>query len=165
MSAAFSDYAPDLHTFCKARLAKLEQCDTQLQRPFKHTTFSAVAFNFGPEACAVPHKDSKDLRFGWSFITALGEFDGTRGGHLVLWDFGIVTEFPPHSAVLIPSAVLEHKNMAIQEGESRMSITQYNLAGIFEWIAYGFQQKHVAESIGKEPVEWSNSQDKFSTVF
>jgi len=35
--AAFSDYAPDLHAFCKARLAELEQWDPQLQRPFKDT--------------------------------------------------------------------------------------------------------------------------------
>ena len=154
MVAVFSDYAPDLHTFCKARLAELEQWDSRLQRPFKNTAFSAMTFNFGPDACTVPHKDFKTLGFGWCAITSLGEFDATRDGHLVLWDLDIAIEFPSHSTILIPSAILEHSNTAIQDGESWMNITQYNPAGIFEWIAYGFQQKHAAESVGEEPAEW-----------
>ena len=165
MVAVFSAHAPDLHAFSKARLAELEQWDSQLQRPFKDTTFNAMAFNFGPDACTVPHKDYKTLSFGWCSITSLGEFDATRGGHLVLWDLDIAIEFPPHSTILIPSAILEHSNTAIQDGESRMSITQYNPAGIFEWIAHDFQPKHVAMSAGKEPAEWwSQPPHMFSTI-
>lgn len=166
MLAVFSDYAPDLHSFCKARLAELEKRDPQLQRPFKDAAFGAMSFNFGSDPCAVPHKDFKHLGFGWCSITSLGEFDATRGGHLVLWDFDIAIEFPPHSTVLIPSAILEHSNTAIQDGENRTSITQYNPAGIFEWIAYGFQPRHIAESFGKEPAEWwSKPKQKFSPIF
>jgi len=129
--------------------------------------FSAMTFNFGssPSSCAVPHNDFKNLSFGWCSVTSLGEFDATRGGHLVLWDLGIAIEFPSHSTILIPSAILEHSNTAIQDGENRVSITQYNPAGIFEWIAYGFQPKHIAESVGKEPAEWwSNPQHMFNTI-
>jgi len=165
LAAVFSAHAPDLHTFCKARLDELEQWDSGLQRPYKTMAFSAMTFNFGPDTCAVPHKDFKNLSFGWCSITSLGEFDATRGGHLVLWDLDIAIEFPAHSTVLIPSAILEHSNTAIQDGERRMSITQYNPAGIFEWIARDFQPKHITESVGKEPAEWwSKPRHMFSTI-
>lgn len=164
--AVFSDYAFNLHTFCKARLAELEQWDQQLQRPFKDTAFSTMTFNFGPDVCTVPHKDLKNLSFGWCSITSFGKFDAKKGGHLILWDLDIAIEFPPHSTIFIPSAILEHSNTAIQEDESRMSITQYNSAGIFRWIAYGFQPKYVTVSVGKEPTEWwSKPKHRFSKIF
>jgi len=111
-----------------------------------------MTFTFGPNAHTVSHKDFKNLRFAWTSITSLGEFDATRGGHLVLWDLGVAIEFPPHSTIFIPSAILEHSIMAIQEGERQMTFTQYNPAGIFEWIAYGVSSRsNVAdrESVGK----------------
>ena len=71
MVAVFSDYAPDLHTFCKARLAELEQWDLQLRRPFEDAAFSGMTFDFGPGVCTVPHKDFKNLGFGWCSVTSL----------------------------------------------------------------------------------------------
>ena len=165
MLAVFPDYGLFLHMFCKARLAELEQWDQKLQWPFKNTAFSAMTFNFGPNVCTVPHKDFKNLSWGWCSVTSLGEFDPSKGGHLVLWDFDLAIEFPPHSTIFIPSAILEHSNTAIQEGERRMSFTQYNSAGIFRWIAYGYQKKSIAKAAGKEPEEWWLKKHMFTKVF
>jgi hypothetical protein len=56
------------------------------------------------------------------------------GGHLVLWDFGLVIEFPP-----IPSAFLRHSNTSVCEGESQYSIIQYAAGGLFCWMYHGFK--------------------------
>ncbi|KIJ96780.1 hypothetical protein K443DRAFT_134056 [Laccaria amethystina LaAM-08-1] len=62
------------------------------------------------------------------------------GGHLVLWDLGLVIEFPPGSTIFIPSASLEHSNASIQKEERRYSFTQYTAGGTFRWVGYGFQK-------------------------
>jgi hypothetical protein len=80
-----------------------------------------------------------NLPFGWCAITALGNFDPTLGGHLVLWDLKLVIEFPPGSTILIPSATLRHSNVAIRQGETRYSFTQYTAGGLFRWVDNGFQ--------------------------
>ncbi|KZP30363.1 hypothetical protein FIBSPDRAFT_908068 [Athelia psychrophila] len=72
-------------------------------------------------------------------VTALGDYDPTLGGHLILWDLKLIIEFPPGSTVLIPSAIFTHSNTAIQEGESRYSFTQYTSGGLFRWVEHGFQ--------------------------
>lgn len=165
MSAVFPNFSPYLHMFCKERLAQLEQWDPKLQRPFKGTAFSAMTFNFGPRVCTIPHNDFNNLGWGWCSVTSLGKFDHTKGGHLVFWDLNIAVEFPAHSTILIPSAILQHSNTAIQDGERRSSVTQYNSAGVFRWIAYGFQLISAANLAGREPEEWwSNPKHMFSKV-
>lgn len=79
-------------------------------------------------------------------ITALGDYDPKRGGHLVLWDLKLVIEFPPGSTILIPSACIRHSNVSIQEGETRYSFTQYAAGGLFRWVDHGFQSEKVYRS-------------------
>ncbi|EDR06992.1 uncharacterized protein LACBIDRAFT_299476 [Laccaria bicolor S238N-H82] len=62
------------------------------------------------------------------------------GSHLVLWDLGLVIEFPPGSTIFIPSASLDHSNASIQKEERRYSFTQYTAGGTFRWVDYGFQK-------------------------
>jgi hypothetical protein len=50
-----------------------------------------------------------------------------------------VVEFPPGSTVLIPSAILSHSNVDINEGEKRYSFTQYASGGLFRWVENGFK--------------------------
>jgi hypothetical protein len=86
------------------------------------------------------HTDFNNVAYGLCGITALGNFDPTLGGHLVLFDLGLVIEFPPGSTVLIPSSVLRHGNTpVVGEGVQRMSFTQYCAGGLFRWVDYGFQ--------------------------
>ena len=115
-----------------------------------------------------------NLPFGWCAITALGPFDPTHGGHLVLWDLKIVIEFPPGSTILIPSATLRHSNMAIQPGEKRFSITQYTAGGLFRWVDHGFQpsEDYISGLDGEQLVEeglksagrWAEGINLFSTL-
>lgn len=64
----------------------------------------------------------------------LGEFDHTKGGHLILWDAKLIIEFPAGSTIFIPSATLRHSNTPIQDGERRSSFTQYTAGGVFRWV-------------------------------
>ncbi|KAJ2921641.1 hypothetical protein H1R20_g15452, partial [Candolleomyces eurysporus] len=63
--------------------------------------------------------------FGWCAIQALGIFDHTRGGHLILPDLKLLIEFPAGAIILIPSATLIHANTPVQPGERHISFTQY----------------------------------------
>ena len=85
------------------------------------------------------HTDYGNLAFGWCCITALGDYDYTRGGHLILWDLKLVIEFPPGATILIPSSTIHHSNARIQAGEHRYSITQYSAGGLFRWVDNNFQ--------------------------
>ncbi|KAJ7867294.1 hypothetical protein B0H13DRAFT_1897597 [Mycena leptocephala] len=57
--------------------------------------FSACTFNLGPHTCTLGHRDFGNLAFGWCAITAFGDFDYRKGGHLILWDCKLILEFPP----------------------------------------------------------------------
>lgn len=72
-------------------------------------------------------------------ITALGNFDHTLGGHLILWDLKLVIEFPAGATILLPSATLRHSNIAVQDGETRYSFSQYAAGGLFRWVDQGMQ--------------------------
>jgi len=113
-----------------------------------------MTFNFGPKTLTYPRQDYKNLSWGWCSVTSLGSYNHKEGGHLILWDLKIAVEFPPHSTIFIPSAIVEHSNAAIKPAESRMSITQYNSAGLFRWIAFGFMTKQRAELLGVQPLSW-----------
>lgn len=97
---------------------------------------AATTFNFGPRTCTFPHKDLKNLSWGWCSVTSLGSYDPKKGGHLVLWDLKIAVEFPPYSTIFIPSAILLHSNTNIGLDETRLTVTQYSSAGLFGWAAY-----------------------------
>lgn len=143
---AFKEFAPKLYKFYEAEMKKLMDSDNSLATPFSGSVFASTAFNFGPRVVTTPHRDHLNLAYGWCSITALGRFDHTAGGHLVLPDLKLAIEFPAGSTVLIPSAALTHHNLPIGFHETRQSVTQYSAGGIFRWISYGFQLKKVAEA-------------------
>ncbi|KAG1724046.1 uncharacterized protein EDB91DRAFT_1063058 [Suillus paluster] len=72
-------------------------------------------------------------------ITTLGNYDPANGGHLVLFDLGHIVQFPPGSTILIPSAILCHRNVPIASGEKCLFFTQYFAGGLIRWVDYGFQ--------------------------
>jgi hypothetical protein len=71
----------------------------------------------------------------------LGNFDYTSGGHLILWECGIVLEFPPGWTILIPSACIAHSNANIGKGEKRYSFTQYTAGAVFQHLEQNFMTK------------------------
>ncbi|KAI0037552.1 hypothetical protein FA95DRAFT_1506830 [Auriscalpium vulgare] len=108
-----------------------------LKKPFLRSVFPMATFNFGPQALTVPHRDSKNVPFGWCAVTALGDFDYMKGGHLIIWELKLIIEFPPGSTILLPSALLTHSNTPIQDGETRQSFTQWCSGDLVRWHAYG----------------------------
>ena len=147
--------------------------DEALKKPFPRSTYPAATFNLGPCVCTFKHHDPLNCPFGLCAIQALGTFDPTKGGHLILWDLGIYIEFPPGSLILIPSATLVHSNTPIQKHEKRASFTQYCGGGLFRFVDNDFMteasmkvknpQKH-AEMQEKKAERWSFGLSCLSTL-
>lgn len=112
-----------------------------LLRPFPFSVFPAVTFNLGWNVWTHLHRDYNNLIFGMCAIHALGRYDYTKGGHLILWDWKVVIEFPPGTTILIPSSAVAHGNtpLADPETEFRKSFTQYVPGGLVRWWAYGYR--------------------------
>lgn len=122
---------------------------------------ASTTFNFGPKTCTFPHKDLKNLSWGWCSVTSLGSYNPAQGGHLVLWDLKMAVEFPPYSTILLPSAILMHSNTSISEAETRLTITQYSSSGLYAWSAYGNRPKKEAE---EARTWWKRPRHMFSNM-
>jgi hypothetical protein len=119
-------------------------------RNFPGSIFACATMNFGPRVSSFKHRDLLNLAFGWCSIAALGNFDHTKGGHLILWDLKLAIEFPPGSTILIPSATLSHSTTSILGNESRLSFTQYSAGGIFRWVDNGCQTEDQLQESDRE---------------
>lgn len=151
--AAFAQWAPRLYAYENKYLNQIIAHDQDLRQQGLHpnpkekklsrnwprTPWAAATFNFGPQTVCAKHLDSKNLAVGWCAITALGNFNYKKGGHLVLWELGLVVEFPAGSTILIPSAAIHHSNTPIGEDENRQSFTQYTAGSIFRYVNSGYR--------------------------
>ncbi|KAF9474436.1 hypothetical protein BDN70DRAFT_908514 [Pholiota conissans] len=148
----FETYAPRLHRYYGDVLDDVTCTYPHLKRPFDNSVFAACCFNFGPRTVTYPRRDHANLAWGWCSITALGSFDADKGGHLILWDLNLVIRFPPGSTILIPSAILEHSNVSIAQGEKRYSFVQFSAGGLFRWVENDFktEKKWVAQATPEE---------------
>ncbi|KAJ7771241.1 hypothetical protein B0H14DRAFT_2402225 [Mycena olivaceomarginata] len=135
----FAVWAPVLFAFYTAQMALLHTWKPSLRPNFLGSVFAACTFNFGRRAICVSHLDFANLAWGWCAITALGNFDPDYGGHLILWDLGLVIRFPPGSTILIPSTLIQHSNVPIRAHEQRGSFVQYTARGLFRWVWNGFK--------------------------
>ncbi|KAL1698468.1 hypothetical protein EV121DRAFT_218143 [Schizophyllum commune] len=136
-SSVFFNWAPSLWLFYAEHMRTLFENDPDLRQNFARSVWACITINFGPRTICFKHRDFGNLSFGWCAITALGRFDPDRGGHLVLWECGLVIRFPPGSTILIPSAILNHSNTVIGRHETRYSVTQYTAGAIFRWVQHG----------------------------
>ncbi|KAF7300327.1 hypothetical protein HMN09_00916000 [Mycena chlorophos] len=109
-SSMLAFWAPRLYDYYQEYNTKLDP-SLKTPRPFARSVFASATFNLGPNVWTFKHRDVLNLPFGWCAITALGNFDHTKGGHLVLWDLKLVVEFPAGATILIPSATLAHSNI------------------------------------------------------
>ncbi|KAJ7778948.1 hypothetical protein B0H16DRAFT_1711298 [Mycena metata] len=117
-SAMLAFWAPSLYQYYRSCNSRPDPRLTT-PRPFAHSVFASATFNLGPHAWTFKHRDILNLPFGWCPVTAFGDFDPTRGGHMILWDLKLVIEFPPGSTILIPSATLAHSNIPVAKTEHR----------------------------------------------
>ncbi|KAL0566135.1 hypothetical protein V5O48_015885, partial [Marasmius crinis-equi] len=171
ISGLFITWAPLLFLYYANTITSLLGSDSSLSRPFANSVFSAFTVNFGSNTVTYPHRDLKNLAFGLCAITALGNYDWRKGGHLILFDLKIVIEFPPGTTIFIPSSVLCHANTAIQPGEERYSVVQFSAGGLFRWVEQGFQAASVywktrsaAEKAWNKVERWRSGLAMFSTV-
>ncbi|KNZ79313.1 hypothetical protein J132_10734 [Termitomyces sp. J132] len=173
-SSTFATWAPRLYDYYVDRLGATFQDDADLERIFVGSVFPSATYNFGPTTACFLHTDAANLPFGWCCITALGRFDSKRGGHIILWDLGLIIQFPPGSTIFIPSAVVAHANVTIGTGETRYSFTQYAAGGLFRWAEHRFKnngaffasltEEEAKQEAEKEKKRWSTGVELFSNV-
>ncbi|KAH9911227.1 uncharacterized protein BXZ73DRAFT_93461 [Epithele typhae] len=130
----FQTFAPDLHGHYCSMLHDLHKVKPDLPHPWKASPFSAATLNVGRQTITYRHRDFQNLAYGWCSLYAFGKFDHKRGGHLILWDLGVIVEIPPGCLALVPSAVLEHSNTTIGKDETRYSFTEFTSGHLFRWV-------------------------------
>jgi hypothetical protein len=111
----------------------------RLSRAFPKSAWPAATFNFAPRVVTAPHKDRANAPAIPCSITPSGSFNSELGGHLVLYELGLVIEFPAGSNILICSGSITHYNLPIADSESRASFTQYFAGGLARHVAYGYK--------------------------
>ncbi|KAG6818654.1 hypothetical protein H0H93_003147 [Arthromyces matolae] len=148
----------------------------KLRRPYDQSVgvFPCRSFNLGEQSVSYPHKDDANLAQSWCSITPLGLFDATRGGQLILWDLGLVVDFPSGSTILIPSALILHSNAPISLHETRYAIVQYAAAGLFRWVENGFMseatwlaratKKQIQERLDSQKNRWAEAAKMFTRL-
>jgi hypothetical protein len=138
--AMYAFWHPKAYLYYKTNLDKLWLEQPHLGGPlFPRSIMPTAAFNLGNRVATTKHVDSQNCPFGWCTITALGNFDATKGGHLILWELGLILEFPAGACICIPSAIITHSNIPVQGGDRRMSFTQYCSGELFRYIENGFR--------------------------
>ncbi|KAJ7862608.1 hypothetical protein B0H14DRAFT_3863084 [Mycena olivaceomarginata] len=172
-SGVFALWVPRLYQHYHNNDQKLRIKHPDLRHPFVGSIFSCAAFNFGPNVWTFKHRDVLNLAFGWCAIQALGQFDATKGGHLILWDLKLVIEFPMGALVLIPSATLSHSNVPVQPGDTQASFTQFTSGGLFRYVDNGYRTEgEVAEAdpeeyarlVEEKQSRWEMGLEMFSTI-
>ncbi|KAJ7436227.1 hypothetical protein FB451DRAFT_1061888 [Mycena latifolia] len=151
-SAAFQLWAPRLYRYYRDHNEALHAHLPDLRRNFPHSVFSCAAFNFGPNVWTFRHRDVLNVPFGWCAIQAAGPFDATKGGHLVLWDLKLAVEFPHGALILVPSATIAHSNVPVQNGDKRISFTQFTAGGLMRFVDNGFRTEAQLEA--EDPLEF-----------
>ncbi|EPQ52686.1 hypothetical protein GLOTRDRAFT_46965 [Gloeophyllum trabeum ATCC 11539] len=136
---SFNLVAPRLHSYYSTVLGGICSRYPNLERFWRRSVFACCAFNLGPRVRAYIHTDHLNVPFGWCAITAFGRFDPKRGGHLILWEWGLIIEFPPGSTVFIPSALVRHSNIGVSMDETRFSLVQWMPGALCRWFDFGFK--------------------------
>ncbi|KAJ3562743.1 hypothetical protein NP233_g9386 [Leucocoprinus birnbaumii] len=172
---SFKTWNPKVYARYQTRLRLLfghRKYGAKLQ-PITSGVYPSAAFNFGPKAWTNRHRDPKNVSYGWCAITTTGDFDPTKGGHLVLEDLKLVIEFPPGATILIPSATFIHGNVPVSIPEKRASFTQYCPAGLLRFVDNGFvtmvdlqrnNKRRYSEIIAGRESHWEEGISLFSTL-
>jgi hypothetical protein len=170
--AAFAFWNPGVYEYQKTRIEQLLVHNPALKRTSSTTIFPTTACNFR-NVCCDKHRDTQNCPFGWCAITALGDFDHTVGGHLILWELKLVIEFPHGYTVFVPSATITHSNTPVADGDVRVSITQYCSGNLFRYVENGFRtdkslyeedRQHYDKMRSLKDQLWKTSLGLFSTL-
>lgn len=172
-SASFKLFAPRLYDHYHARTMGTVMHLPHLKMNFMRSIFATSAFNFGPQVVTRRHRDCMNCPYGWCGVHAMGDYDHTQGGHMVLEEAKLVIEFPPATLILIPSAVFTHSNTGIQTDETRLSFTQYTPGAIFRYYDNGFRtddqfkaddEEGYLQAVAARATRWETGLSLWSTV-
>ncbi|KAJ6449414.1 hypothetical protein C8R47DRAFT_1084721 [Mycena vitilis] len=122
-----------LQIYCKAAHSRLQaQKEEFLKRypeamyPSDTSVYSAATFDFGaPRRTANPTATKPPLGAC------------LKGGHIILWDLGLVITFPAGASILIPTGLVRYSFVRVRPGESRYSLLQWAGAGMGRWFENG----------------------------
>jgi hypothetical protein len=120
-------------------LRKLQVRYPWLKKPFEGSIFPTLSVNFGPRSVLSGHRNHLNAAGVPCAITALGSYNPVRGGHIILFEYGLVIEFLPTSTIYILSGCVRHANTKLQPDETRFSMIQYMPVGLWRHVAYGFR--------------------------
>jgi hypothetical protein len=101
-----------------------------------------------------------------------GNFDPTKGGHMVIYEMGLIIEFPAGTNITLCSASMTHYNLPLGDpaNESRSSFTQYFAGGLDRHIAYGYRLEVDLDMSDRRnfaalaEARWKDALSRFSTV-
>lgn len=144
----------------------------EIRPPYPGDPFAAMSVNGGARAViSRVHRDQRNLAMGFCGITPYGDFDYTKGGHIVLYEAEVIIECPPGCTVFIPSATCTHYNLPLHDPkhETRGSIIHYSSAGLFRWVEY---EGLVNDLLANNPDKWKQKKaegrdrvDKFLSLY
>ena len=118
------------YRYYKTHLDRLWEVHPELSLPlFPRSIMPTTASNLGRRVTTKIHVDSMNC----------------QGGHLILWELGLVLEFPSGACICLSSAIIAHSNIPTHEGDLRMSFTQYCSGKIFCYIENDFRTDKVVE--------------------
>ncbi|KAJ3904023.1 hypothetical protein F5879DRAFT_802473, partial [Lentinula edodes] len=172
-SAALSSWFPRCYQEALYRKRQLQQLRPKLLPNFANSVYSCMTVNFGPQTWTYIHTDSKNDPCLPCAVTSGGKYNWKLGGHMVLWDFRIILEFPPGTTILLSSAFLRHSNIPVSKGETRVSVTQYSAGSIRRWLEYGGRTEEAlklqdpeayARELEKRSCRWKEALDMYSTL-
>ncbi|KAH6905686.1 hypothetical protein BKA70DRAFT_1503121 [Coprinopsis sp. MPI-PUGE-AT-0042] len=141
-SAAFKMCAPRLYEEYRVTFNEIFDAMPTLTKNFANRVWTAAGVNMGPGVATFPHR------------------------HLVLYELGLILEFPAGSLILLPSATLTHANTPIQDGE-------FTPGGIFRYVDNGFRTEGqlkaqdkagYKEMMEKKKTRWEEGLKKLSTL-
>lgn len=135
----FQFYAPKAYEHCRSNVKSLLDHHPELERPFTNSVYTTFTANMGPSSATTNHVDPHNGAQTFCAVTSAGPYNYKKGGHLVLYDLGLIVEFPPGWTAILPSATIRHGNTRIQKGEKRYSITQYISGNLFQWVRHKFR--------------------------
>ncbi|KAJ7790273.1 hypothetical protein B0H13DRAFT_1676228, partial [Mycena leptocephala] len=67
----------------------------------------------------------------------LGQYSWLHGGHIILWNLGLVVCFPPGASIIIPTGVIQYSFVKVRPGEHCYSVLQWAGSGIARWFENG----------------------------
>ncbi|KAJ7595887.1 hypothetical protein C8J56DRAFT_775540 [Mycena floridula] len=149
-------YFPSFHNLYHNILDVVVENDTGLIRNFDDACFAGAHINCGRHTVTALHCDYKN--FGICPVISLGDFNPDNGGHLVLWDLGLVIRFPPGALIILPSALVKHSNTPVADQETRISFAQFTASGLVRWVHNGMRSDvdFLASAPATEKAAWNN---------